>query len=283
MATATLTTTRPLASWAPPSRVRALPVLTARRLALTIRSPRALLVPLLGPVMFALVVAPALANTVSSPARHASYMTFVSLATAGLLIPLNCLLFGLGVLVDRRAGALRELLVAPIRREAIVFGNLLAALVVTTLQIAVLIGAAALRGARFVASDRVLWFLVAGGLLVAVMYGLAEILSIRLGNPEEYTGSLPVFAIVPFFFAGSLYPITSLPHWLAYAAKVLPLTHALALFRFGLTSQGGQALHNIWGMSNDTAMAMLSVAVIAAYAVLALGSAIRLFTRTCTQ
>jgi ABC-2 type transport system permease protein len=283
MTTATLSAARPLT---PPSRVprvRALPALTMRRLALTIRSPRALLVPLLGPVMFALVVAPALANTVRSPAGHVRYMTFVSLATAGLLIPLNCMLFGLGVLVDRRSGAFRELLVAPITRRSIVFGNLLAALAVTTLQIAVLVGAAVLRGASFVASGHVLWFLASGVLLVVVMYSLAEVLSIRLGNPEEYTGSLPVFAIVPFFFAGSLYPITSLPHWLADAAKVLPLTHALALFRFGLTAQGSQALHNIWGMTNDTAMALLSLGVLAVYATVALAGAVRLFTRTCTS
>ena len=283
MTTVTLTTTAPLAPAARVPRVRALPILTMRRLALTVRSPRALLVPLLGPVMFAMVVAAALANTVSSPAGHSRYMTFVSLATAGLLIPLNCLLFGLGVLVDRRSGAMRELLVAPIGRSSIVLGNLAAALTVTALQIAVLIAAAALRGATFVSSGHVLWFLAAGVLLVVVMYSLAEVLSIRLGNPEEYTGSLPVFAIVPFFFAGSLYPITSLPHWLADAAKVLPLTHALALFRYGLTDQGGQALHNIWGMTNDTAMALLSLAVLATYATVALAGAVRLFLRTCTS
>lgn len=282
MTTATLTATPPLAVPTRVPKVRALHVLTMRRLALTVRSPRALLVPLLGPVMFAMVVAPALANTVSSPAGHARYMTFVSLATAGLLIPLNCLLFGLGVLVDRRSGAMRELLVAPIERRSIVLGNLMAAVAVTALQIAVLVGAAALRGATFVTSGHVLWFLAGGALLVVVMYSLAEVLSIRLGSPEEYTGSLPVFAIVPFFFAGSLYPITSLPHWLADAAKALPLTHALALFRFGLTDQGGQALHNIWGMTNTTAMALLSLGVLAGYAAVALTGAVRLFVRTCT-
>ena len=55
-------------------------------------------------------------------------MTYVALATAGLLIPLNCMFSGLGVIVDRQQGAMRELLVAPIRRSSIVFGNLVAAL-----------------------------------------------------------------------------------------------------------------------------------------------------------
>jgi ABC-2 type transport system permease protein len=268
---------------APARRVWALPTLTARRLTLTLRSPRALLVPLLGPVLFALVVAPALANAVVTPAQHKLYMTFFAVATAGLLIPLNCMLSGLGVLVDRQHGAMRELLVAPIRRESIVFGNLASALVVTALQVSVLIGAAALRGAAFVSSARLPWFLVGALLLVVVTYGIAEVLAARISSPEEFTGTLPVVAIVPFFFAGSLYPITSLPHVLADVAKALPLTHALALIRYGLTSQGVPALHNIWGMSNPTTMALLSSLVLAAYAVVATAGAIRLFKKTVTS
>jgi hypothetical protein len=69
-----------------------------------------------------------------------------------------------------------------------------------------------------------------------------------------------------------------LPHWLAGVAKVLPLTHALALFRYGLTStSGSQALHNIWGMHSAGAMALLSLGVVALYAAVILGVAIRLF------
>lgn len=103
-------------------------------------------------------------------------------------------------------------------------------------------------------------------------------------STEEYVGILPAIAIVPFFFGGSLFPITSLPHWLAGVAKVLPLTHALALFRYGLTSSSGsQALHNIWGMHSAAAMALLSLSVVALYAVVVLGVAIRLFSKAGTS
>jgi len=259
--------------------VRPLPALTARRLALTVRSPRSLLVPLLPPLLFALVVAPALAYSVAPAAHRTAYMTFFCVATAGLLIPLNCMFSGIGVLLDRQHGAMRELLVAPIRRSSIVMGNLAAAMGITWLQLTVLVGASALRGADYDASLRLFWFVSAATLLVVVTYGIAEILSTRLASVEEYTAALPAVAIVPFFFAGSLYPITALPHWLGDAAKVLPLTHALALFRFGITSDGGQALHNIWGMSNDVAMAALSLGVLLVYSLAATLGAIRLFTK----
>jgi ABC-2 type transport system permease protein len=259
-------------------------VLAKRRLALTVRSPRALVVPLMTPILFALVIAPALANTIAVPAGRTAYMTFVALATVGLLIPLNCSFSGLGVIVDRQQGAMRELLVAPIRRSSIVLGNLLAALALTALQLAVLIAASALRGAAYETGLRTLWFVAAALVFAVLMYGLAEILSVRLPSPEEYIAAVPAIAIVPFFFAGSLFPITSLPHWLGAVAKALPLTHALALFRYGMTGVSGErALHNIWGLQSAPEMAVLSLVVLLAYAAVIVTAALRLFTKAGTS
>jgi ABC-2 type transport system permease protein len=186
--------------------------------------------------------------------------------------------------VDRQQGAMRELLVAPVRRSSIVLGHLVAALAITALQLVVLITASALRGAAFVTSLHILWFVAAALLFAILMYGMAEILATRLPSPEEYIGVVPVIAIVPFFFAGSLFPITALPHWLGAVAKVLPLTHALALFRYGLTAHSGvTSLHNIWGMTNVTAMASLSLLVVAVFAVVISFAAIRLFTKAGTS
>ena len=146
-------------------------------------------------------------------------------------------------------------------------GNLLAALALTALQLAVLIAASALRGAAYETGLRTLWFVAAAFVFAVFMYGLAEMMSVRLPSPEEYIAAVPAVAIVPFFFAGSLFPITSLPHWLGAVAKVLPLTHALALFRYGMTGASGvRALHNIWGLSSAAEMAVLSMLVLVAYA-----------------
>jgi len=285
----TVTTTTPNSTLIAPAPIgraarNATLTLAARRLALTVRSPRALFVPLLTPVLFALVIAPALGNTVGGPLGHKTYMTFVALATAGLLIPLNCMFSGIGVIVDRQQGAMRELLVAPIRRSSIVMGNLVAALAVTALQLAVLIGAAEARGARFTGGSRVVWFVVTALIFSVLMYAMAEILAVRQPTPEAYIAALPAIAIVPYFFAGSLFPITSLPHWLEAAAKVLPLTHALALFRYGLTGHSGvQALHNIWGLHSATAMAFLSLGVVVLYSLVAFRAALRLFTKAGTS
>src|SRR5213082_3413768 len=115
----------------PRQRSRSLSVtgtLAARRFTLTTRTPRELLVPLLTPVLFALVIAPALKKALHT---SASYESFVAVGTLGLLIPLHTMLSGLSVIVDRESGAQRELLAAPINRSLLVFGNLVVALATT--------------------------------------------------------------------------------------------------------------------------------------------------------
>src|SRR5689334_8749042 len=208
--------------------------LTRRRLALSARTPRELVVPLLTPVLFALVIAPALAS-IGPTIPGVDYMSFAAVGTVGLLIPLNCMFSGIGVILDRETGARRDLLAAPVSRPLIVLANLAVALMITALQVVVLVIAAVLRGANLNTSvSGTTWFLGAAVLLGITMYGVAETLANRIPTVEEYIGALPAIAIVPFFFAGSLFPITALPWAMTGFARLLPLTHALALMRYGL-------------------------------------------------
>src|SRR5919198_6755182 len=130
-------------------RLGPLATLARRRLQLTVRTPRELVVPLLTPIMFAAVIAPALMTALHTAA---SYEAFVAVGTVGLLIPLNTMFSGLSVIVDRENGAQRELLASPIPRSTLVLGNLVVAVATTALQLAVLIVVARARGIHFDAS-----------------------------------------------------------------------------------------------------------------------------------
>lgn len=254
-----------------------LATLARRRFHLTVRTPRELVVPLLTPILFALVIAPALKDALHT---GAAYEAYVATGTVGLLIPLNTMFSGLSVLVDRESGAQRELLAAPVDRSLLVLGNLIVAFAVTALQIGVLIGAARARGIHFeIDGLGVLWFLGAGALFTVGMYGAAESLAARVPRAEEYISRVPAIAIVPWFLAGSLFPITALPTGLTWIARFLPLTHALALVRYGLLNDPS-GLHNIWRMDSTPGMAALSLAVVAAFAALLTAAGIRLFNRS---
>lgn len=258
----------------------ALATLSRRRFALSTRTPREVVVPLLTPILFALVIAPALRDSFGGFHSPIDYLSFVALGTVGLLVPLSTMFAGLGVIVDRETGAQRELLAAPIPRSLLVLGNMAVALFVSALQLGALFVAALLRGASFSGGiPGAGWFIAATLLFSIAMYATAEALASRVHSAEEYVGNVPAIAIVPWFFAGALFPISSLPGVLMVIAKVFPLTHALAVIRYGLVDPKGTGLNAIWNMGNTTVEAFLSLGVVLAFTVLITRVSIRAFVR----
>lgn len=288
MATMTLTPTLVAAPVAArrPSVLAAVATLSARRFALSVRTPRELVVPLLTPVLFALVIAPVLQSAFGGAHNGVDYMSFVALATVGLLIPLNTQFAGLCVIIDRLclSGAQRELPAAPIPRALLVVGNIVVVTAITALQLTVLLVLAAVRGAQFhITPSGMAWFAGAALLFTVGMYGIAEALASRMGRQEEYISATPAVAIVPWFFAGTLFPISVLPGFLEGLAKVLPLTHALAVVRYGFLGAPASGLHEIWGGSNPTTMAAVSLGVVALFTVVGTALAIRSFSRKAVR
>jgi len=262
----------------------ALLTLARRRALLTSRTPRQIAVPLIGPAMLALILAPALKKATGGLHSHIDYTSFVGVGAIGLVIPLSCVFAALSVIVDRHAGAQRELLAAPIPRAYLVLGNMLVALVLAALQAIVVVGLSALRGGIFhVSASGVAWFLGAALLFTVFMYALAETVASRVSKEEDFVGATPVLAILPFFFAGALFPIGVMPSVLTAIAKAMPLTHALALMRYGIVDPSGRGLHEIWGISNVTVEAWLSLAVVALFAAVLLVVSVRVFARSTVR
>ena len=267
-----------------PTALSALVTLAGRRASLTSRTPRQIAVPLLGPLLLALIAGPALAKATGGLRSGVDYASFVDIGTIGLLVPLSCIFAGLSVLIDRQEGAQREMLAAPVPRAFLVIGNLFVALALAALQVSVLLVLAAVRGASFsITASGMGWFIAATALFSVFIYGVAEALASRMHKQEDYVGAVPAVAILPFFFAGALFPISAMPGALAAIAKFMPLTHALALMRYALVDPRGTGLHAIWGSGNVVAQAWLSLAVVAVFAVAMIAIAVRLFSRSAVS
>src|SRR5881409_593204 len=128
---------------------RALQALASRRAALTAHNPRQIAVPMVTPILFAMVIAPALKTALGGLHSQIDYTAFVAVGTVGLLVPLATTFAGLSVIVDRASGAQRELLAAPVPRPLLMIGNLVIVLALCALQIGALIAVALVRGAEF--------------------------------------------------------------------------------------------------------------------------------------
>ena len=277
---ATLMIEAPVGAGEGRARLAALGTLSRRRLSLAARTPRELFVPLITPILFALVIAPALKSALHT---SAAYESFVALGTVGLLIPLNTMFAGVSVIIDRESGAQRELLAAPIPRWLMVAGNLAVALAVTAFQLVALIAVALARGIEFHATATgIAWFVATAALFATGMYGVAETLASRVPKQEEYIARVPAVAIVPWFLAGSLFPIDALPGFLAWVARLLPLTHGLAVMRYGLLGDAS-GLRHIWGGGDPTRLAAMSVGVVFAFAVAFTAVSIKVFSRKAVR
>src|SRR5436309_3147453 len=148
--TTTLPVTRPATrtSRSSGSPFRAFATLARRRLSLSAHTPREIVVPLLTPILFADVIAPALAKAIPATSGI-DYLSFVAVGTIGLLVPLSCILGGIGMIVDRDSGAQRDLLAAPAPRSLMVLGNRTVGLAVSLFQVTALLGRCLAGGGSF--------------------------------------------------------------------------------------------------------------------------------------
>lgn len=74
-----------------------------------------------------------------------------------------------------------------------------------------------------------------------------------------------------------------MPSVLETIAKFMPLTHSLALMRYGLIDPRGVGLHQIWGMHNVHIEALLSLGVVALFAAALTVVSIRVFTGSAVK
>ena len=160
--------------------------------------------------------------------------------------------------------------------------NLAVALAITALQVVVLIAAAVLRGADLDTSvSGIAWFVARRRAARPSACTASPRPSPTASRQSRSTSArCPAIAIVPLFFAGSLFPITALPG-LPHRLRPRPAAHPRARAdALRPARQPRPALHDIWGMSNPTEMAALSLAVVAAFAVVFSTIAVRMFRQS---
>lgn len=254
-----------------------------RRLAVTTRTLGGIVGQIATPILWVLIVAPALDAALGGFDPTVDYFTFVAVGQVVFLVPFTAMFNGLDVIFDRDAGITRALVVAPIARRTITIANALGVLTVALVQVALILGLAVARGAELHTSAPGLgWFVAAVALLTLGIYGLAEILALGVGRQEAYGPLIPAVGVTPWFVSGALFPIGVLPAGIEHLALVSPWTHAVAVVRHGIMEDSESGLTEIWHLGSETAMAGLSTAVLALFAAVTLPSAVRSFRRSTT-
>ncbi len=165
---------------------------------------------------------------------NVSYMEFIGPGIVSMSLLFSSMFGGLNVLWDKQFGFLKEILVAPVSRIAIMAGIAMGH--VTTSMGKGLIFLAALYAGHLIRLDAtglvvtlIFMFLISAS-FVSLGIALASVMDDPHGFPLVMN-----FLIMPvFFLSGALYPLEGLPGWLKMLTYINPLTYGVDGIRFAV-------------------------------------------------
>jgi len=195
------------------------------------------------PVGFLIVFSIGVAGVVSSRAlpEQVSYKVFIFPGVLAMTIISSALIACVSIVWDREFGFMREMLVAPVSRVALIAGKTLGGSTIAMLQGLIILVLAPLVGVDLGAARLVALFAVLALMAVAITtLGIAVASSVdRIQTLQTVMAVL----IQPLIFtSGALFPIDELPRWLTVICYLNPATYGVDLARRALLGEGF-ALH----------------------------------------
>lgn len=209
------------------------------------------------------------------PGEGGDYITFMLPGIIALTAIDGAIGGGSTWLNERLRGIVKEYLVAPIPRLSILMGNALAIITRSVAQALLILLVGVLMGARL-SSNPLHWLF---GLLFIFGYGLgfsgiALALSSSTSSMGAYHSLIFILNLPMLFLSNALYPLFTLPGWMRIAALINPTTYIISGMRQSLLRSnsplGETEFLPLW----------LCFVVIAIFAALGMGLALRAFRRT---
>ena len=134
-------------------------------------------------------------------------------------------------ITDMASGFMKEVLVSPIRRVYVAFGQFLSGAIIGTLHgVIILIGGFFL-GYRITQAITILYILLAMIFIGFVFAGFGLFLATKAKNAQTFQVISMAITMPMTFLSGAYIPLSGVPNALQFIARFNPLTYAVALFR----------------------------------------------------
>lgn len=206
--------------------LRAVKVVWQRELIRFVSDRARIFTALLQPVLFLFVLGTGLSALASGGSGGVNLRTFMFPGVLSMALLFTAAFSAGSIVWDREFGFLREMLVAPVRRGAIVIGKCLGGATVAAGQGVVFLTLAGLVDVPY--SPVLMITLVAELLLLAftlTAFGLMA--AARIRSMQSFMAIVQMFLLPMFFLSGALYPLSNLPTWLRALTRIDPLTYAV--------------------------------------------------------
>lgn len=213
------------------------------------------------------------------------FRTFIYPGVLAMSVLFTAIFSAASIVWDREFGFLREMLVAPVRRWAIVIGKCLGGATVATFQGLIFL---ALAGVAHVPYDPLLLLTLVGELLLLsfTLTAFGVMMAARIKQIQAFMALTQLFVLPLFFLSGALYPLNGLPAWLTVLTRIDPLTYIVYPMRHAVFDHlavgplARNALSPGVTWNGWLVPVGLSLAIVAAMGLAMLGIAIAEFRKT---
>jgi len=204
---------------------RAIRVVWKRELIRFGRDRMRIITALAQPVLFLFVLGTGLSSLVGHIGPY-NYRTFMFPGVVAMTVLFTAIFSAVSIVWDREFGFLREMLVAPARRGAIVLGKALGGATVATLQGCIMLALAGLVQIPYSLSLIVsLVVIMALAAFMITAFGL--MLASGIQQVQSFQVVIQFFVLPMFFLSGALFPLTHIPAWLRVLTRLDPLSYAV--------------------------------------------------------
>ncbi|MDR2967065.1 MAG: ABC transporter permease [Methanobacteriaceae archaeon] len=182
------------------------------------------------PLLWLVVFGMGLGSAIRFGGNFGGYQSFIYPGIISQTILFTCVMAGIGIIIDKQYGFLKEIMVAPLSRTSIIFGKAIGISTGAILQAIILLLLS------FVVGVKMTPFIFLEALVVCIVIsigfsGLGLFIASFMDSMEGFNLVMS-FVILPIFLlSGALFPLNNLPNWLSFIVYLDPLTYGVDALR----------------------------------------------------
>lgn len=187
------------------------------------------------PLFLLLFLGFGLNSVVQLPEMGENYIMFLIPGMVAMSVLFTSIFSGIQIIYDKQFGFLKETLVAPISRLEIMLGQTAGGATTAFIQGVIFLALSLLIG---LTGGSITGFFIAFGFMALIGIGFTALGIAMASKMEDMTGFQLIvnFIVFPIFgLSGALFPISSLPSFIAPITLLDPLTYGVEGIRYGLS------------------------------------------------
>jgi len=235
------------------------------------------------PLLFLFVLGYGMATLVGTTGGF-DFKKFVFPGIVAMSVVSTAIFAAMSIVWDREFGFLREMLIAPVSRSALVLGKTAGGASIATLQGSLMLLLAPLIGVHLTPL-LVIQVILLELLMAVALTAFGVFVASHITKMESFQVVMQLLLLPMLFLSGAMFPLRGLPPWLAALTRINPLTYAIDPIRhivFAAQNMPPAArLRFPTGVElfNHTLPLSGEIAIVGAFAVVFLTLAIHVFGR----